>query len=272
VLTGHGVLHRAGGARIPWEMHGDAAGPRLVFGHGLTARGLGGAPLYAPLLDAGWTVLTMDQRGHGEASPVQGDGFDVETLGDDIVALLDEVGWERAWLGGGSMGAATGMAAAAAAPQRVDGLLLMAPAVGTAPNPALQRFARLGDAFAAGGIEGGLEAYAAMLRGVGATDDAIAQRAALIRMQPATSWAAVLRGMAGWEFSRELTVLAGLDVPSVVIAWAGDDVHPLAVAEEFTARLRNARLHVLGEVLPDPGDLFRIARTMVEEVSAARPR
>jgi pimeloyl-ACP methyl ester carboxylesterase len=271
-MTRSGVVQRPDGARIPWEVLGDGEGPRVAFGHSLMAGGLGGEPIYRPLLDGGWTMLALDQRGHGTASPPPGGDFAVETLAGDMLAVLDAAGWDTAWFGGGSMGAAVATAAAAMAPQRVEGLALMAPAIGSAINPALQPFAALGDVFARDGLDAGIAAYAAMARETGATDDVLAWREQLLRRHPAESWAAVLRGIARWDLAPALDVVQQLDVPAAVIAWSGDEVHPLRVAEELIARLRDAHLHVLQDWDGDPSHLFRVMLDMTQSVSAARPR
>jgi len=271
-VTRSGVVHRPDGARIPWELLGDGGGPRMVFGHSLMGRGLGAEPIYRPLLDGGWAMLTMDQRGHGEASPPPGGDFAVETLAGDMLAVLDEVGWDTAWLGGGSMGAAVATAAAALTPHRVEGLALLAPAVGGAPNPALQPFAALGDVFGRDGLDAGIAAYSAMARENGADEALLALRAEQFRMQPAESWVAALRGIARWNLAEALDAVQELDVPTAVVAWTGDDVHPLSVAEDLVRRLRDARLHVLQEWNGDPAHLFRVMLDMTQAVSAARPR
>jgi pimeloyl-ACP methyl ester carboxylesterase len=47
-------------------------------------------------------VVALDQRGHG-GSPWQG-RYTFDTLRDDVVALLDHLGWKRADVLGHSMG------------------------------------------------------------------------------------------------------------------------------------------------------------------------
>lgn len=230
-----GVLHRPDGARLPWEVLGDGERPRLAFAHNLTGRGTGAGPVLAPLLDGGWTVLMSDVRGHGGASPLRaGEEFSLQALGLDLLALLDAAGWEGAWLGGGSMGAAIAVAAAAAAPSRVHGLALIAPAVGAQPNPAL----------------GALEIDVAALD-----------------HQPPQSWRAVMQGIARWQLAAELRALRGLDVPVVVTAWRDDPVHPMSAAEEMCATFPQARLRVI-EPYADPAHHFRDIAEMARETGA----
>ena len=68
-------------------------------------------------------VIRYDLRGHG-ASPVPPAPYDIADLGADVLALLDELGVDRAHVGGLSIGGLVGMWIAANAPERVDRLVL----------------------------------------------------------------------------------------------------------------------------------------------------
>ena len=74
----------------------------------------------------GYAVLAVDQPAHGrsEGPPLAS----VEAIADWLVALLDAAGVARAHLVGHSMGSLVALEAAARAPERVDGLVM----VGTA--------------------------------------------------------------------------------------------------------------------------------------------
>ena len=68
-------------------------------------------------------VIRYDLRGHG-ASPVPPAPYDIADLGADVLALLDELGVDRAHVGGLSIGGLIGMWIAANAPHRVDRLVV----------------------------------------------------------------------------------------------------------------------------------------------------
>jgi len=70
-------------------------------------------------------VLMYDLRGHGETSVGSADGT-LRQLGDDLVALLDAIGLERADVAGFSLGGTIAMRAAIDHPGRVKGLVLVA--------------------------------------------------------------------------------------------------------------------------------------------------
>jgi len=78
------------------------------------------------------TVVSYDRRGFGETPP----GDAPFSHLDDLLAVLDAVAPGRpAWLVGNSTGGALALDAALAAPARVAGLVLLAPAVSGAPEP-----------------------------------------------------------------------------------------------------------------------------------------
>ena len=83
----------------------------------------------APLLvDAGYRVVTVDLRGHGE-STVEGTNFSVAGVGADLVGLIDHLGSGPARILGDSMAAGAAVWLAAERPELVDRMVLMGPAV-----------------------------------------------------------------------------------------------------------------------------------------------
>lgn len=110
----------------------------------------------AELLAGAHHVVACDRRGHGD-SPVSTTPF---THVGDLLALLDRLGGDGpAWLVGSSMGGQVALDTAVLHPDRVAGLVLIAPAVSGAPEPAeldplTQRLGeRLGPATAAGDLD-----------------------------------------------------------------------------------------------------------------------
>lgn len=70
-----------------------------------------------------YRVVACDLRGHG-ASRFDG-GFDIDTYGGDIAALLEALAIERAVLVGHSMGSRVALQAATRVPRRVHGVVLV---------------------------------------------------------------------------------------------------------------------------------------------------
>jgi 3-oxoadipate enol-lactonase len=80
-------------------------------------------------------VVRYDTRGHG-ASPVPPGPYDIDDLADDVVALLDTLGVEKAHFVGLSLGGMTGMRLAARNPERVDRLVVLCTGARLAPSSA----------------------------------------------------------------------------------------------------------------------------------------
>lgn len=76
-------------------------------------------------------VVAYDRRGFGESIP----GSDRFSHVDDLIALLDHQDIETTWLVGSSAGGKLALEAALKVPHRIDGLVLISPAVSGAPSP-----------------------------------------------------------------------------------------------------------------------------------------
>ena len=108
------------GAEIWYEVRGD--GPALMFLHGRAGNGASWwrqIAQFAPI----HRVITVDQRAFGR-SRCEPDAFQVAHMVDDIGAVLDAAGVERAAIVCQSMSGITGLRFALAAPERVAGLVL----------------------------------------------------------------------------------------------------------------------------------------------------
>ncbi|MFL6681227.1 MAG: alpha/beta fold hydrolase [Burkholderiaceae bacterium] len=103
-----------------------ADGPCVVFIHGALNDHSVWTLLARWYAHHGHRVLAVDLPGHGrsEGPPLAS----VEALADWVLALLDDIGVERAYLVGHSMGSLVALEAAARAPARASGLVM----VGTA--------------------------------------------------------------------------------------------------------------------------------------------
>ena len=71
-------------------------------------------------------VITYDQRGTGGSSPVP-DAMSIAMHADDVVGLLDALGFNQAALICHSTGCGIGLSVAARYPERIDALVLAAP-------------------------------------------------------------------------------------------------------------------------------------------------
>ena len=110
------------GVRIFYESHGS--GPVLFLAHGYAAT----THMWRGQVEAfsgRYRVITWDMRGHGESdSPAEPDQYSRDATCDDMAAILDACGVERAVVGGLSLGGHMALAFALRHPSRVRALAL----------------------------------------------------------------------------------------------------------------------------------------------------
>ena len=128
----HQVVVLPDGARIATVTVGE--GPTIVCVHGLTSSRRDWGPMAPALLEAGFQLIAVDQRGHGD-STVGSAGFGSTQLGSDLAHVLEELDVHAAALMGHSMGGMAAMALAVDHPEifrnRIDRLILIATAATT---------------------------------------------------------------------------------------------------------------------------------------------
>lgn len=98
---------------------GDAVPFLLV--HGLASNRLLWEGVAVRLHELGHPVATVDLRGHGRSDKPD-DGYDFVTMGDDLVEVLDSVGFATAVVAGQSTGGNLVVDLAARLPERVEGV------------------------------------------------------------------------------------------------------------------------------------------------------
>ncbi len=126
------------GASLYYEVHGD--GPWLVFAHGAGGNHLSWWQ-QVPAFRERYRCLVYDQRGWGrsacDATP------DPAMFAEDLVALLDHLGVEKAALVGQSMGGWTVLGGALRCPQRITHLLLTGTLAGLTDDAMLRRLVEM---------------------------------------------------------------------------------------------------------------------------------
>ena len=113
------MIVTAGGGRIGYDDVGS--GPALVFLHAFPLNRAMWAPQTSALVDS-WRCLTIDTRGFGESAATP--PFSVSRYADDVVAVLDHAGVDRATVVGLSMGGYVAFALWRRAPERVRAFVL----------------------------------------------------------------------------------------------------------------------------------------------------
>ena len=184
----------------------------------------------------GHSVVRCDLRGYGHTPLEPGASY---SDAEDVLALLDELGLERYSLVGSSYGGYVALQVAAAAPERVDRLVLLAaPAELEEPDDSLRAFWRQEGGLAeAGDLDGATDLNVATWLGPDATDDA---RDLVWRMQRGVF---ELQEAAGEVDNRELPVdLARITAPATVVVGEHDFTFFRATARALAAGLPHADL------------------------------
>lgn len=206
------------GVRISYEVHGEGSGLPLLLTHGFGSS----AQMWAPntaALSADRAVITWDMRGHGRsASPANQSAYTHAACLDDMSALLDACGADRAVLGGLSLGGYLSLGFWMEHPERVEALLLFDTGPGFRNDEARQKW----------------------------NDRALATAERYEASSPGLARAA--RGMLTQQDGRVIDALASVDVPVLVVVGANDKPF-LGAADYVTAKVAKAEL----VVIPDAG-------------------
>jgi pimeloyl-ACP methyl ester carboxylesterase len=209
-------------------------GPRTLVAHG---GWVGSWELWQQpfeLLSDRWRCIGYDHRGTGE-SPVPADEIDPESLVDDLFGILDAYGVQRCVLAGESLGTLVVLAAAARAPERFEGLVLVDGGFTvseTVVRPLIDGARKDWPATAAWFADACVpEPDCAHIRRWG--------RHILAR---ATGEAAARMFECYLERETPLPALSGIRVPALVIHGTADVIVPPEVGKTVAAQLPDARL------------------------------
>ncbi len=229
-------------------------GTPVVLLHGLTATKRYVVMGSRTLERSGHRVVAYDARGHGASAPAPDpEAYGYDALADDLVAVLDDRGIDRAVLAGASMGAHTAVALALRSPERVAGLVVITPAFDPDDDGSqtdLERWDRLSAGLRSGGVEGFVAAY-----GVDEVPEQWRDTVQTVLRQRLSAHAhpeAVADALRAVPRSHPFGAwsdLEALDAPAMVVADRdeADPGHPLAVGERY-AEVLGAEL-----VVEEPG-------------------
>jgi pimeloyl-ACP methyl ester carboxylesterase len=124
VTTDHTDAITIDGRRYAFRVVGT--GPPLLLLNGYTGTAADWEPTLLGELASSFTVYAPDHRGMGESELGDPAAVTIEAMGDDVRALMDARGIDRAPIAGWSMGGFVAQRLAIATPDRVSALVLMA--------------------------------------------------------------------------------------------------------------------------------------------------
>ncbi|MEL7531536.1 MAG: alpha/beta hydrolase [Bacteroidota bacterium] len=215
-------------------------GPAFVMQHGLGGQLVQGLELGSEM--GPYRLVCMDARGHGKTPYDAAQPASFDQYADDILAVLDHLGIDKALFGGVSMGAGISLNIALRYPERVEALLLIRPAWLDRGRPESLEI---------------LRAVADYLGQAGAKDR-FAERSDWQSLQQKLPHAAnsllgqfdhalpsradVLRRMIDDRPLSELTELAKLKLPTLIVASDNDPLHPYRFAERLHEAIPKALL------------------------------
>ncbi|KGI67368.1 3-oxoadipate enol-lactonase [Mycolicibacterium rufum] len=190
-------------------------------------------------LERRFTVVRYDTRGHG-ASPVPDGPYTIDDLADDLVALLDRLGLERAHLVGLSLGGMTAMRVAARHPERVDRVALLCTGAQLPPASAWTE-----------------RAATVRAQGTAAVAAAVVDRwftagydgdrghwEQMVAATPAEGYAGCCEAIAELDLRQQLP---SITAPTLAIAGADDPATPPARLAEIADAIPGARLLVVDD-------------------------
>src|SRR5580692_4428360 len=216
---------------IFYEVHGS--GPPLLLTHGYSST----SEMWQGQIEAlskHHKLVLWDMRGHGRSDyPSDPAAYSEALTVADMGALLDEVGANRAIVGGLSLGGYMSLAFYRAHPERVRALLIIDTGPGFKKDDARDAWNRrahdTGDRFEREGL--------AVLKSLSRERSTVSHR-------DASGLARAARGMLTQRDARVIESLPDIKVPSLVVVGA-DDTPFLAASDYMAAKIPGAKKAVI---------------------------
>jgi pimeloyl-ACP methyl ester carboxylesterase len=261
------------GHRIGFDEYGEGERP-IVLIHGLLMNRRMFERLGPVLAERGNRAICVDLLGHGRSDqPADLRLYSMPLFAEQIVALLDDLGLERAVIGGTSLGANVALEMAARHPDRVEGLFIEMPVLDNALAAVAAIFApillglRLGTpAFELGSRLASLVPRTSFLLDIGLD---------WVRRRPGPS-VAVLEGLLLGETAPGRERRRRIAQPTLVVGHQRDPLHPFSDSGMLVEELSRARLVEANSLLEwrlTPGRLNEELALFLDEVwEPAGPR
>ena len=225
------------GERFHASVDGPADAPVLMFSNSLGTNFAMWEPQMAALVER-FRVVRYDTRSHGGSVISTGD-YGIDTLGRDVLRILDALAIQRVHFCGLSMGGATGMWLALHAPERIERLVLANTAAkfGTAErwNARIDAIRKGGMAAVTGAV---IETwFTAEFRA--RSPAAVAPLRAMLLGAPVDGYLAACRAVRSVDLSE---AIGGIAQPTLVVVGAHDVATTPAQGRAIAQSIPGARL------------------------------
>jgi pimeloyl-ACP methyl ester carboxylesterase len=245
--------------------------PTVFFGHGLLFSGWMYHPQIAALEDE-YRCVAIDWRGQGESTATK-DGYDMDTLADDAVALIEALGVAPVHYVGLSMGGFVGQRIAARRPELVRTLVLLDTSAGPEDPDKVKRYKLLGRIYRVTGMPPLRKAVLPILFGPSfladpANKDVIDEWERQLKRRRRTGVSKAVMGVAD-----RLPVeneIGRITAPTLVIVGADDAATPPHKSERIAEGIRGARLEQIPDcghtsTLEQPGAVTRLLQNFLAQ-------
>lgn len=251
----------------------QGSGPCILFAHSYLCSGAMWARQAADL-SSSYRTVNVDLRGHGRSSPAP-PGLVLYDLVDDHLAVMDELGIERAVWAGLSIGGMIAMRAALVAADRVSALILADTSAAAEPSLPVLRYRAMGLGVRVLGMGPFLGRILAIMFGA-TTRRENPELVDEWRRRIAAAHVPSVLNLMKPLFGREsvLDRLAEILVPALVLVGEEDRGQPPARSREIARALPNADL----VIVPEAGHLSAleqpevVSETMRDFLLDALPR
>ena len=235
------------GVTLSYEVFGK--GDRvLVYLHGILLDSVLNHRLAGDLAEAGYRVVLLDLPGHGRSDKPHSTALHrMDSYAWRVIRLLDELGVERAAVGGVSLGADVTLQLALIAPERLTGMVLEMPVLEQAVPAALLVFAPLlfATSYAAPAVRALMRLGRRIPRErLGVVGGALGA----LQLDP-DDISAVLKGVVVGPVAPTVSERGAMTTPTLVIGHRSDRVHPFGDAARLAEQLPDARFVVARSIL-----------------------
>jgi pimeloyl-ACP methyl ester carboxylesterase len=229
------------GHRLVYDLYGSSTAPLVVYLHGLLLDAELNRGIAQALAEQGYRVALLDLLGHGRSDkPTHASSYRIDSYADQVIALLDHLGADKAVLGGISLGANVSLFAAAHYPERVQGLVLEMPVLERAVPAAAMVFVPL--VVAAHYGRQVLNVTSRLISRVPRTRLGPFNSVLNALSYPPDATSAVLHGVLVGPVAPTQEQSRAIAIPTLVLAHRNDLIHPFDDAVGLVSRMPDATL------------------------------